>query len=298
MPRPNPDESEADFIERCMGDDEAVEDFPDTDQRAAFCHSEFERGPEERADMSDIEHKGINELSGPVDDNGTFQAVIATLGVPDSDNDVLVKGAFKDTGKVSILPAHDAGSVPLGQATIKERDDKVIASGRFNMEIAAAREWHSALKFDLANPPATQEWSWGFFPKEFRFGEHDGQKVRFLEKVDTMEVSPVLRGAGVGTGTLTAKQSSGIKLRDHVINQKAEFLKLLERLKDVAQARLKHDQKLSDETIEELIDLGTDADNVCQIIKEITDVASLIDDKKSKTQALYQGIISRYKFRG
>jgi hypothetical protein len=42
-PTPREDESEEDFIERCMSDDEAVEDFPDEDQRFAFCQSVWDR---------------------------------------------------------------------------------------------------------------------------------------------------------------------------------------------------------------------------------------------------------------
>lgn len=43
MPTPRKGESEDDFVDRCMGDDEAAEDFPDAEQRAAFCHETFRR---------------------------------------------------------------------------------------------------------------------------------------------------------------------------------------------------------------------------------------------------------------
>lgn len=41
MPTPRSDESESDFISRCMGDSEAMEDFPEPDQRLAFCYSKY-----------------------------------------------------------------------------------------------------------------------------------------------------------------------------------------------------------------------------------------------------------------
>lgn len=42
MPIPKPNESERQFIARCVIDDEATRDFPDVDQRVAFCYSQFE----------------------------------------------------------------------------------------------------------------------------------------------------------------------------------------------------------------------------------------------------------------
>lgn len=42
MPKPKSGESKSDFIDRCMGSAEANDDFPDNDQRFAFCNSVWE----------------------------------------------------------------------------------------------------------------------------------------------------------------------------------------------------------------------------------------------------------------
>lgn len=42
MPSPRPDENQDEFLDRCMSDPEAVDDFPDPDQRYAFCQSQWE----------------------------------------------------------------------------------------------------------------------------------------------------------------------------------------------------------------------------------------------------------------
>ena len=42
MPTPKKDEERKDFLDRCMGDDEAVTDYPDEAQRFAFCNSQWE----------------------------------------------------------------------------------------------------------------------------------------------------------------------------------------------------------------------------------------------------------------
>ena len=42
MPKPKKDESKDDFLDRCMGDDVMVKDYPDNDQRYAICNSLWE----------------------------------------------------------------------------------------------------------------------------------------------------------------------------------------------------------------------------------------------------------------
>lgn len=154
-----------------------------------------------------LETKTIHAQLKQADDQGRFEAVIATLGVVDSDGDIVEPGAFGDA-TASIMPSHDHGSVPLGKVKIEERGDEVIAAGRFYLEIQAAREWHAAIKNDLDDPPSVQEWSWGYFVKESRDDIVDGETIRRLISLDLEEVSPVLRAASVGTRTLVAKSAT------------------------------------------------------------------------------------------
>lgn len=57
MPTPNTGESKDDFISRCMGSAEANEDFPDQDQRFAFCNSQFERGTKKMASFVKVDEE-------------------------------------------------------------------------------------------------------------------------------------------------------------------------------------------------------------------------------------------------
>lgn len=43
MPTPRSGESQSEFVSRCMGSSEAQRDFPDQDQRLAFCYSQWRR---------------------------------------------------------------------------------------------------------------------------------------------------------------------------------------------------------------------------------------------------------------
>jgi hypothetical protein len=50
MPIPKPGETQRQFIARCVIDDEARNDFPDADQRIAFCYSQYENKDENLLD--------------------------------------------------------------------------------------------------------------------------------------------------------------------------------------------------------------------------------------------------------
>ena len=170
-------------------------------------------------------------------EDGSFEAVIATLGVVDRDGDIVEPGAFGDA-TVQVLPAHDSGSVPLGKAQIVERGNLAIAVGQFNMEIEKARDWSSSLRFDLKSPPAIQEWSWGFVIEEAASDTVDGEPIRRLIDVDTFEVSPVLRGSSVGTRTLSAKsEGEPPPLVEQIKAATGEVGKLIEALQAVADRR-------------------------------------------------------------
>jgi HK97 family phage prohead protease len=62
MPDPRAGENQDDFINRCMGDAEAVADFPDTDQRYAVCISNWEgkaEGHQPTAEMATVAERAL-----------------------------------------------------------------------------------------------------------------------------------------------------------------------------------------------------------------------------------------------
>lgn len=152
-------------------------------------------------------------------DAGEVVATIATLNVKDKDGDVTLPGYF---GKqpASILLSHDWGPVMLGKGTISETDTEARFSGKFNMspDDPEARAVFSRLKFDQDNPPKQIEWSYGYSVLDGateKFTDHpDFGDGTFLGPVDegpgvkVAEVSPVVLGAGEGTGTVSVKMGS------------------------------------------------------------------------------------------
>lgn len=180
----------------------------------------------------DIERKQFRGEIKQTGGDGSFEAVIATLDVVDADGDIILPGAFQNA-IVSVLPAHDSRSVPLGKAKMEDRGNKAVAVGQFNLDVGAAKDWHSALKFGLENGPSIQEWSFAFRIIESSMDTRDGEDIRILEKLDVIEVSPVLRGSGVDTGTLNAKT----RFADQLASTLQAVEDTLERAKAIAGLR-------------------------------------------------------------
>lgn len=186
-----------------------------------------------------------------VGDDGSASWVMARLNVKDSDDDVTLPGAF-GTQTFSIVPAHDHRHVPLGKATLREDGDEAVVDAKFNLAIPAAKDWHAAIKFDLENPPAIQEYSYGYNLRDggFKMGTFEGENVRFFTPmadgtpgVDVYESSPVLRGAGVGTRTLAAK--SGLKFTEHIEAVMADVDELTTRAAEVVALRAEKGKALA-----------------------------------------------------
>lgn len=141
-------------------------------------------------------------------EKGLVEAVFATLHVKDHDGDITLPGAFGSGKRVALSSyGHNAvfGAPPAGKGTIREDGDHVVFEGKFNLKTAAGRESFEAVK-DMED---LQEWSYAFNIVETGEVTEEMRQQgvrRVLKKVDVFEVSPVLRGAGVGTETLAVKE--------------------------------------------------------------------------------------------
>lgn len=135
---------------------------------------------------------------------GEAEVVIAVLGVVDYDGDVVAPGAIGEQ-TVPVLPAHNRESIVLGKARTREVGGRVVADIKFNLAVPEAAAWHSVLTFDVENPPAVQEYSWGYEVLRSRPDRRNDRTVRILERVKLDEISMVVRGASIGTTTLAVK---------------------------------------------------------------------------------------------
>ena len=228
-----------------------------------------------------------------LDEAGRGLARIATLSGIDHDGDTYAAGAFswKAGGEqtVQILPAHNRGSVPLGKARLYEKGDEVLAELSFNLDTAAGKEWHAALKFDLdaqkSGGAPIQEWSYGFMVIDAQVETRDGERVRVLKKLDVHEVSPVVKGAGVGTGTLSLKDAikDGRPFGEALDAAIAATADLVERARAVKDMRSADGRQLSAERVKQLAELR---DGLAAIV----DAA---EAEQAQARQLYAGFVAR-----
>ena len=197
--------------------------------------------------MTDIIRKAFTPIEFKLSETGEVSLAFSRLNVVDSDGDVTFPGSLP-AGKSVPMSAYGHtswdGALPIGKGTISERDDLGILDGSFFMQTDQGRNAYHTTKAmaDL------QEWSYGYNVTEGGPGTFEGQRVRELRKLDVFEVSPVLKGAGVGTGTLAIKSGApgpGAPYAEQLLWYTEGLPALLDRLKGHAAARLTEGRKLS-----------------------------------------------------
>jgi hypothetical protein len=139
-------------------------------------------------------------------DRGEVSAVIATLNVRDLDGDVATEETFTDGEEVVISSYNHASmqgyALPVGKGKVRVTSAEAILDGKFWIDnTPEARSSFEVVK----QMGARQEWSYGYKIMEAEPGVFDGEQVQFLKRVEVFEASPVIRGAGIGTRTLSAK---------------------------------------------------------------------------------------------
>lgn len=229
--------------------------------------------------MFEIERKTLSINLKADGEEGEFIARFATLNVKDKDGDVTLSGAIP-AGRVVPISSFSHGSwggaLTVGGAKLLETDNQAIAMGRFNLKTQAGREHYETLKFNQEQGILT-EWSYGFKPLEFNFGEWEGQQVRFLKKVDVFEVSPVLKGAGIDTSLLALK--SNRPLEEHAETALAVVSEFLARCKSLADLRAKDGRVLNGVNVERLTRVGM---QLQALQKEVGDLREAAEPEKGK----------------
>jgi HK97 family phage prohead protease len=184
MPTPSPDESRDDFIDRCMGDAEAVSDYPDTDQRLAVCNSLWEGEK-----SMNIQTKAVPfELKKEPDEDGTIEGYASVFDVVDNGMDVISPGAFRKTlnspRKVRMLWQHNM-SEPIGVWDQIEEDGKgLYVKGRLAKDVTKGREAMALYKMG-----AMDSLSIGY--RTIDATPEGNGRVRRLNEVELWEISAV-----------------------------------------------------------------------------------------------------------
>jgi len=143
---------------------------------------------------------------------GVVEAYVNTMGVIDSDGDIIAKEAFDNSLEslpIPVLASHDqsevVGKVLSAQSVVDGNDGgvhRLHATMQMNMETQAGREAFSNVSGDYV-----REWSVGFNmrPSGSKIETLDGNPVRIISDLDWVEASTVIRGASPQTQTISAK---------------------------------------------------------------------------------------------
>ncbi len=137
--------------------------------------------------------------------------------------------------------------------------------------------------FDLSNGRPVQEYSYGYEVVDSAMEQRGGASVRLLKRLDVFEVSPVLKGAGEGTGTIAMKNAT-LKGR--------HFARLMTDLDALAAALADDPDCLGASGAKQLADIHA------ALAKALTPPAPQDDGAAEKMRADYHRLLSRAHLKG
>jgi len=168
-----------------------------------------------------------------LDDQGHILAAFAQLNKIDSDGHVTRAGAFPQKSVPMSAYGHTSwdGALPVGKGDIFEDGGWAVFEGDFFMGTTHGHDAYVTVK-ELGE---LAEYSYGYVILGSERGQHEGKPVTFLDSLDVFEVSPVLKGAGVGTHTIAIKSDApgtGAPYAEHLSWYVGGLSALLERTQD------------------------------------------------------------------
>jgi hypothetical protein len=214
-----------------------------------------------------MSHKAFSGIQIKSVELGQVQAVFSTCNVIDSDQDVTLPGAFQD-GQELVISAYGhkswSGELPVGRGSIKVVGMEAILDGQFFMDTEGGADTFRTVKQlgDLG------QWSYGYTPVKYSYGEFENQRVRFLEQLSVDEVSPVLVGAGIGTRTLAAKAFAGLRFTDEASAVLAAVKDLKTRALDVMAKRADKGKSLGVESADLIGEVETELKAFAELLTQ------------------------------
>ena len=147
-------------------------------------------------------------------DQGVVDVAFAQLEVVDHDGDYTMPGAFPVGKKVKVCQwghAHyqrvvGAGEI-IGEVEQPDGTKWAVARLEYFLNTPEGRAEFDTVKA-LQAAGVGCEWSYGYDVLDAEFMQADGRRVQALKALDPYEISPVLRGAGIGTHTLAVKSKA------------------------------------------------------------------------------------------
>lgn len=199
-----------------------------------------------------IERKQFTAHDLKLSEEGTITLAFSQLNVIDKGGDVGLPGSIPTKDVPMSAYGHTSwdGALPPGRGTIREVDGWGVFDGTFLMDTTHGRDTFHTVKA-LAD---LQEWSYGY-TAETRLGQFEGRDVRFLDKQDIFEVSPVLRGMGQGTHVMAIKSGGpddSLPYAEHMAWMAGQWKAFMDRTAERLDLRTKEGRTLSGANYAEL----------------------------------------------
>lgn len=207
MPSPRTDEERDDFLSRCMGSAEAREDFPDSDQRYAFCVSQWE----DKDKSMELNHITAPFEVKQVDEEGAISGIASTWNL-DRGGDIVDRKAFDGFLKSKKMPKmlwqHNPDEVIGVWTEASADDDGLKMKGRIIKELSRGREAHILLR-----EKAIEGLSIGYRTKDAKY---EGDTRRILD-LELWETSLVTFPMNVEARVTDVKQITGVREVERIL---------------------------------------------------------------------------------
>lgn len=203
-----------------------------------------------------MEHKQFTAHDLKLTEEGEITLAFTQLNVIDKGGDVGLPGSIPTKDVPMSAYGHTSwdGALPPGRGSISEVDGWGIFRGSFFMDTTHGRDTFHTVKA-LAD---LQEWSYGY-TAETRLGQFEGKDVRFLDRQDIFEVSPVLRGMGMGTHVMAIKgggPDDSLPYAEDLAWVMGRVKALADRTSERAELRAKEDRTLSGAVLDQIAELA------------------------------------------
>jgi HK97 family phage prohead protease len=213
-----------------------------------------------------VSHKAFTGIEIKSADLGEVTACFSTFNVIDSDMDVTLPGAFEDGAEV-VISAYGhkswSGALPVGKGIIRTTKTQALLEGTFFLDTDGGKDTFAVVK----QLGTLGQWSYGYQPVKFSYGEFEGQQVRFLEQQKVDEVSPVLVGAGVNTRTIGAKAFEGMRFGEEADAVMTVVKALTDRAADIVMKRAEHGKGLGADSARVLEDIEAELKRFAELLR-------------------------------
>lgn len=223
LPKPDPEETEKEFIGRCMADETMVKDYDDNKQRVAICYSLWNKS--KRMDPNEMQYRSFLTEFNPAPEEKKIIGYAAIFNLLSEDlggfREEIMPGAFTKTLQEADIRSfwnHNT-DFPLGRVksgTLQLEED---ATGLHYIIDPPNTSYANDLKENIRLRNVDQS-SFAFEIIKRSMRSKDGMPIQVLHEVRLIDVSPVSIPAYTQTWTalrsIALELSGGLRLEDVV----------------------------------------------------------------------------------